>query len=98
MFEMIVPKKVYIITFAALIALTATTYGIAYIDLGRFNAVIALVIAVGKVLLVALFFMHVRYSPRLTWAVIGGGLFWLGIIIVLTMSDYLTRGWLRYPS
>ena len=52
----------------------------------------ALAIAVFKATLVVLFFMHVKYSTRLTWAVVVGSVFWLGILLVLTMSDYLTRG------
>jgi cytochrome c oxidase subunit 4 len=98
MSEKIVSLRVYVLVFAVLAILALVTYKVAFIDLGRMNTVIALAIAVGKAVLVALYFMHVRYSPRLTWAVIGGGLFWLGIMIVLVMSDYLTRSWLRYPN
>jgi cytochrome c oxidase subunit 4 len=57
---------------------------------------VALTIAVLKATLVVLFFMHVKYSTRLTWAVVLGSIFWLGIMFVLTMSDYLTRAWLTY--
>jgi len=53
--------------------------------------VAALVIAVFEAVLVVLSFMHVRDSPRLTWAVVIGGVFWLGLPLALTMSDYLTR-------
>jgi len=49
-----------------------------------------------KAVLVILFFMHVKYSTRLTWAVVVGSVFWLGILLVLTMSDYLTRAWRTY--
>jgi|SRR5262245_16410279 len=94
--EHIVPIKVYAIVFIALLILTATTCAISFINLGRLNAIVALVIAFGKALLVALFFMHLRYSPRLMPVVVAGGLFWLAIMIVLTMSDFLTRGWLTY--
>ncbi|HJZ80692.1 MAG TPA: cytochrome C oxidase subunit IV family protein [Pyrinomonadaceae bacterium] len=96
MAEHIVPIRVYAIIFAALLVLTATTCAISFINLGRINAVVALVIAFGKALLVALFFMHLRYSGRLMQVVVVGGLFWLGIMIALTMSDFLTRGWLTY--
>jgi cytochrome c oxidase subunit 4 len=98
--EHIVPVRVYLIVFAALMALTATTVWVAFHDLGRLNVIIALAIAVTKAILVALYFMHVRYSSRLTQIVVGGGLLWLTIMIGLTMSDYLTRGWLslsRWP-
>ncbi len=94
--EHIVHIKVYVIIFIALLILTATTCAISFINLGRLNAIVALVIAFGKALLVALFFMHLRYSRRLMQVVVAGGLFWLGIMIALTMSDFLTRGWLTY--
>lgn len=87
-------KKVYYAVFAALVILTLLTVQIASINLGRWSAVAALTIAACKALLIVLYFMHVRGSARLTWVVIAGGLFWLGILIVLTMSDYLTRDWL----
>jgi cytochrome c oxidase subunit 4 len=89
----IVPARVYYSVFAALMVGTAITVGAAFIDLGAFNAVVALTIAVVKAVLVVLFFMHVRYSTRLTWVVVAGGVFWLGILLTLTFSDYLTRPW-----
>jgi len=55
--------------------------------------VIALMIAIAKTFLVMLFFMHVRYSGRLVWIYVGVGFFWLGILLALTMSDFLTRLW-----
>jgi cytochrome c oxidase subunit 4 len=58
--------------------------------------VAALTIAVFKATLVVLFFMHVKYSTRLTWAVVAGSVYWLGILLALTMSDYLTRPWRTY--
>ena len=70
----------------------------AFFDLGVFNTPVALTIACTKALLVVLFFMHVRYGTRLTWVVVSAGFFWLGILIVLTMSDYLSRGWLGLPQ
>lgn len=98
MAEKIVSRKVYFIIFALLLLFTYITYRVSFIDLGRLNTIVALAIAVFKALLVVLYFMHVRYSSRLTWVVVMGGFFWLGILIALTMSDYLTRGWLRYPN
>ncbi len=74
---------------------TLLTVLAARVDFGAFNDVIAMTIAVTKAVLVILFFMHVRYSPRLTWVAVAGGFFWLGIMIVLTLSDYLSRDWLR---
>ena len=73
--------------------LTVVTYLVAKVDLGRFNAIVALTIAVIKALLVVLYFMHLRYSSRLTWIFVGAGFFWLLIMIVLTLSDYMTRDW-----
>ena len=89
----VVPLRVYYGIFAALMVCTAITVGIAFVDLGPMNIVAALAIAVFKATLVVLFFMHVKYSTRLTWAVVLGSLFWLGILITLTMADYLTRVW-----
>jgi len=94
MAEHILPKRTYYTIFAILMFCTYLTWQVAYFDLGPFNTVAALAIAVFKATLVVLFFMHVRYSTRLTWAVVVGGVFWLGILLVLTMSDYLTRGWI----
>ena len=94
MAEQIIPPKTYVLVFTVLLVLTYTTYIVAFVDLGPWNVVVAMAIAIGKALLVTLFFMHLRYSPKLTWIVAGGGLFWLGILLALTISDYLTRGWL----
>jgi cytochrome c oxidase subunit 4 len=60
------------------------------------NTVAALAIATFKATIVILFFMHVKYSTRLTWAVVLGSIFWLGILLTLTMTDYLTRAWRHY--
>ena len=88
------PIRVYLAVFAALMLLTLITVGMAFVDLGALNTIIALTIAVAKALLVILFFMHVRYSSRLTWVCVTAGVFWLALLLTLTMSDYLTRGWL----
>jgi cytochrome c oxidase subunit IV len=96
MAEHIVPTRIYYTIFAILMACTAITVAVAFVDLGALNTVVALSIAVFKAVLVVLFFMHVKYSPRLTWAVVVGSVFWLGIMLALTMGDYLTRGWRTY--
>ena len=88
----------YVGVFAALLALTALTVWIAFIDLGALNAPAALAIATAKATLVALYFMHLRESTRLTWVVLAAGLLWLGILLALGMSDYVSRGWLPYPG
>lgn len=92
--EHIVSPKVYYAIFAALALLTVVTWSVAKLDLGKMNAVVAMTIAVIKATLVVLYFMHVRYSSRLTWVFVGAGFFWLAIMVALTLSDYMTRGWL----
>ena len=90
----VLPLRIYFGVFFALLVLTATTVGVAFIDLGPFNNVVALGVAVLKATLVILFFMHVRYSTRLTGLVVVSGIFWLAIMVGLTFVDYATRGWL----
>jgi len=85
----------YYAVFAALIVGTALTVAVAFVDLGALNNVLMLGIAMTKALLVILFFMHVRWSSRLTWVVVASGFFWLLILFGLTMMDYLTRGWVE---
>lgn len=90
--------KTYAVVLITLLALTVITTLVAFVDLGNFSVVVALAIAVTKMLLVALFFMHVRYSTKLTRLVIVGGLMWLAILLLLTLSDFFTRGWLGTPG
>ena len=88
----VVSIKLYATIFGALLFLTMATAGAAFVDLGgELNSIVALTIALVKTLLVLLFFMHVRYSSRLTWVFAGAGLFWLLIMMSLTLSDVLTR-------
>src|SRR5262245_31518794 len=98
MTEHIVPKKTYFAVFSALMLMLALTVGIAYIHLGEWNVVVAMSIAVTKAVLIILYFMHVRYSPRLMWIYVGARFFWLGILFALTFSDYFTRAWLPAPT
>ncbi len=91
MSEHIVPPKVYLGIFASLMVLTAATVAAAFVSLGEFNIVIALAIATLKGSLVVLYFMHARYSPKRTQLVIICAVFWLAIMLALTMSDYSTR-------
>ena len=81
----------YAIIFITLAILTCATWAIAFVELGIFNPVIALAIACTKAVLVILFFMHVRYSSKLTKITIAAGFFWLLILITLSLSDYLSR-------
>jgi cytochrome c oxidase subunit IV len=94
MSEHIVPTRTYYTIFAILMLCTGLTVAIAFVNLGAMNIVAALAIAAFKATIVVLFFMHVKYSTRLTWAVVVGSLFWLGILLALTLGDYLTRGWI----
>jgi cytochrome c oxidase subunit 4 len=94
----IVPKKLYILVFAALIVLTGLTTGVAFINLGKWNTVAALAIAVCKASLVVLFFMHLRWGSNLLRIVVVSSLLWLAILIGLTLSDVFTRDWTPVPS
>jgi cytochrome c oxidase subunit IV len=91
------PKSTYYAIFGALMVLTAITVGVAFIQLGALNFPVALTIAVTKATLVILFFMHVKYSSRLTKMVVGMAFFFLFILLSLTMTDYLSRGWFASP-
>jgi cytochrome c oxidase subunit 4 len=88
----IAPKSMYYMVFLALIVGTGLTVAAASVDMGPLNNVVMLTIAVVKATLVILFFMHVRWSTRLTWVVAMSGFFWLLILFGMGMSDYLTRG------
>jgi cytochrome c oxidase subunit 4 len=90
--------KTYTAVWLVLLLATALTTAVAFVDLGPFSVVVALLIAVIKMLLVALFFMHVRYSTKLTKLVVIGGLMWLGIMITFTLADVWTRGLIGTPG
>ena len=92
MSEHIVPVRTYISIWLALLVLTGLTAGVAFVNLGPFNTVVALVIATLKALLVVLIFMHVKYaSDRLTKVVLVSALFWLLLLLGLSLADYTTR-------
>ena len=90
--EHIVPTRVYYTVYGILLLFTYLTVQIAFFDLGVLNTIAAVTIAVLKATLVALFFMHLKYSSGLTKVVLVSGLLWLGILLALTLGDYLTRG------
>ena len=90
--------RTYILVFAGLIFLTVITTAVAFVDLGPFSVAAALGIATCKMLLVALWFMHVRHSSKLTKLVLIGGLLWLAIMLAFTMADIWTRGALGVPG
>ena len=87
--------RTYFVVFASLLALTLLTVLASHLEVGGWHTPLALTIAAVKATLVVLFFMHLLHSTRLTWVVVLGSLFWLAIMIGLTMSDYLSRPWLR---
>jgi len=95
MSEHIVPVRIYLTIFVALLFGTGLTVAAAFVDFKwKFNTIVALTIAVAKATLVVLYFMHVRYSSRLVWLIVGAALFWMAIMFSLTFSDYFTRNWL----
>ena len=83
----------YILVFVALVLLAALTTGIAYINLGAFNTVVALAIAAIKMSLVGLFFMHLWYSRGLTRIVVLAGFFWLALMVSFMLADVFSRSW-----
>jgi cytochrome c oxidase subunit 4 len=91
------PKSTYYAIFGALMAFTAITVGVAFVNLGSLNFPVAIAIAVTKATLVILFFMHAKYSSRLTQLVVGGAFFFLAILLTLTLTDYMSRGWHSSP-
>lgn len=93
MAQHVLPQKVYIFVFVTLLLLTLVTVDVAFYNFGFLNLYIALTIATCKATLVVLYFMHLRYSERLNWVFVGAGLFWLVIMLTLTLSDILTRSW-----
>lgn len=94
----IVPVKTYLFTFIGLLALLGLTVGLAYVNMGVGNTIVALVIAVIKMLLVILFFMHAFYDKGLTRVAIVAGFLWLSILIVLSSADVFTRHWTPTPQ
>ena len=90
----IVAARVYFTVFVVLIALTITTVVVSKIELGEYNFIAAMTIAVIKASLVVWFFMNVRQSTSLTRLFVGAGFLWMAILIVFILSDYVSRGWL----
>jgi cytochrome c oxidase subunit 4 len=89
----VVPLGVYFSVFAALMVLTVITVVVTGFDFGPFNLVVALAVAITKASLVVLYFMHARYSPRLTGVVIAAAIAFFIILAFLTFTDYISRGW-----
>ncbi|MDE1160757.1 MAG: cytochrome C oxidase subunit IV family protein [Acidobacteriaceae bacterium] len=92
----IVSPVQYIMVYATLLIFTLITVGAAYIDMGAFNPVVALAIATFKMIIVLLFFMHVKYSSRLIKMTISCGFVIFLVLITMTLTDYMSRAWGRW--
>jgi cytochrome c oxidase subunit IV len=90
------PKSMYFVIFGALMVLTALTVGLAFVNLGQMNIVVALAVALVKASLVVMFFMHLKYESHLTKVVLGAGIFWLILLLGIIM-DYFSRSWMYVP-
>jgi cytochrome c oxidase subunit IV len=91
------PKGMYYGVFGALMVMTAITVAVAFVPLGALNFPVAISIAITKATLVVLFFMHVKYSSKLTKMIVGLAMFFLLTMFGLTLTDYLSRGWFVSP-
>ena len=94
--EHVVPPRIYIIVGSILLVLTGLTVAASFADMGPFNPIVALFIAVVKATIVVLFFMHVKYSSKLTKLTVAGGIFTFLVLIGMTLADYFTRAWGRW--
>ncbi len=92
--EHVISVKTYFIVYLSLMVLLVVTVAVAFNNFGPFNLSIAMGIAVVKTVLIVLYFMHMKYSSKLIWLYAAAGFFWLFMLILLTMGDYLSRGWI----
>ncbi len=92
----IVSPMIYLTIVCCLLVLTATTVAASYVEMGVFNPIVALAIAALKMILVVLFFMHVKYSTKLTKLTVGAGVFTFLVLVGMTLTDYMTRAWGRW--
>ena len=92
--ETIVPVRIHVLVWVALLALTGINIGLALLKLGPVSSVLELVIAAVQAVLVGVFLMHLRWSPSLVRLVALAGIAWMSILIAGTLDDVLTRGWL----
>ena len=91
MAEHTITRKTYYTVFAALMGLLVLTVAVAYVDLGSWNIVVAMSIAVLKMVLVITYFMHVKENSKVVWLFVASGFFWFFIMVVLTMPDFIAR-------
>ena len=94
----VIPSGIYVGIWAVLMILTGVTVFASFLELGNFNIVLALVIATIKATLVVLFFMHLYYSSKLTKVTVIAAIFFLFLLLALSMTDYLTRSWITNPT
>jgi len=93
MSDQVTPLRTYYGVFVGLVALTVLTVGMSFLELGTWHLAVGVSIGCVKAVLVALFFMHLIHSSKLMRLVVVTALFWLGILMTLTLTDYLTRHW-----
>ncbi len=99
MAEIVLRPRTYILVWAALLVLTLTTALVSMVNLGAWSGVVAMAIAAFKASLVVFFFMHIRYEQlKMVWVVAVAGVFWLLLLMGLTMVDYMTRQWIGTPG
>ncbi len=96
--EEIVSRKTFLVVYGALLVLLVLTYLASLFNLGSWGIAIALGIAACKAVLIILYFMHVKVSNQLIWIAAAVGFIWLGIMMGLTMNDYISRNWLLVPG
>lgn len=89
----VVSPGIYVVVFLSLLIFTGLTVGASYIEMGVFNPIVAITIACIKMVLVVLFFMHVRYSTKLTMLTVACGFFMFLVLIGMTLADYISRAW-----
>ena len=92
----VVSPMVYLTIVGILLVMTGLTVAASYVEMGVFNPIVALAIAAFKMILVVLFFMHVKYSTKLTKLTVGAGVFTFLVLVGMTLSDYMTRAWGRW--
>jgi len=96
--EKVHSPKLYLSNCLALMLLLGLTWGLGYVNFGYFNLVIALGISFAKTILIMLFFMHIKGSSRLLHLAAVTGLLWLFLMLLLTLGDYVSRGWVAMPK
>jgi len=94
----LLPLSAYFKVYAWLMAFLLLTVGAAYVDLGRLNFPVTMLIAVIKGVMIMLIFMHVKYSHKLVWIFAGASFLWLLLLIVFSLNDYFTRDLLHIPG